>query len=543
MIKKIFPVLLLFISATSYAQLSPSQEGMKFERTIQLIKNLYVDDANTGKITEKAIRAMLAELDPHSTYLSKDEVAQMNEPLQGNFEGIGITFNMLTDSLYVIDVISGGPSQKAGIMPGDKFIYVNDTLIAGVKMNNRDVIKKLRGAKGSTVRVKVLRRGNADLMTFNIVRDKIPIYSIDAAYMVDKNTGYIRLSRFGATSYDEFREAEKKLRAQGMQDMILDLTDNGGGILQIATDLTDEFLDTGKLIVYTEGKRQPRFTMEATPKGNFSKGNVVVLVNEYSASASEILSGALQDWDRAVVVGRRTFGKGLVQRQIPLTDGSMIRLTVARYYTPTGRSIQKPYAEGDIKSYNADVLNRFNRGELMHADSIHFPDSLKYTTLVNKRTVYGGGGIMPDYFVPIDTGRVSTLHRELLAKGVIYKISMAEVDKNRKTLLAGYPDVEVFKNSYTISDDIVSQIKQTADKEKIKWDDKQFQSSKDLIFIQLKSLIARDLYEQSAYFRIMNDENEIFQEGLKIINDPQRYSDLLSGKKSTPKNTIKSNFK
>lgn len=535
MIKKIFPLLLLFISATSYAQLSPSQEGMKFERTIQLIKNLYVDDANTGKIAEKAIRAMLAELDPHSTYLSKDEVAQMNEPLQGNFEGIGISFNMLTDSLYVIDVISGGPSQKVGIMPGDKIIYVNDTLIAGVKMDNRDVIKMLRGAKGSTVRVKVLRRGNDNLLAFNIVRDKIPIYSIDAAYMVDKNTGYIRLSRFGATSYDEFREAEKKLRAQGMQDMILDLTDNGGGILQIAINLADEFLDADKLVVYTEGKNQPRFTSKATNKGDFGKGNVVVLVNEFSASASEILSGALQDWDRAVVVGRRTFGKGLVQRQLPLTDGSMIRLTVARYYTPTGRSIQKPYTEGDIKGYNSDVLNRFNRGELMHADSIHFPDSLKYTTLVNKRTVYGGGGIMPDYFVPIDTGRVSALHRELLAKGVIYKISMAEVDKNRKSLLSAYPNVEVFKSNYIVSEDIVSQIKQTAEKEKVKWDDKQFQLSKSLLFTQLKSLIARDLYEQSAYFRIINDENEIFQEGLKIINNPQRYNALLQGKKSAGK--------
>jgi carboxyl-terminal processing protease len=314
-----------------------------------------------------------------------------------------------------------------------------------------------------------------------------------------------------------------------MTNLILDLTGNGGGILQTATDITDEFLEKGKLIVYTEGKNQPRYSINSTDKGNFKKGNLVVLVDEGSASASEILSGAVQDWDRGVIVGRRTFGKGLVQRQLPLPDGTMIRLTVARYYTPTGRSIQKPYENGDLDSYNMDVLNRYNRGELIHADSIHFPDSLKYKTLVNKRTVYGGGGIMPDYFVPIDTTTLTNLHRDLIAKGVVNRISISEVDKNRNALLANYPDVEIFKKKYEITPEMVDNLKQMALSDSIKWDDEQFERSRDFLFTQLKALIARDLYNSSAYFRIMNDENEIFKEAFRIINNEKRYNSLLKG--------------
>ncbi|HRS41321.1 MAG TPA: S41 family peptidase [Dysgonamonadaceae bacterium] len=529
--KKIIALLftLFLISTEGFGQLRPSLDGLKLERTLQLIKNLYVDDVDSEKLTETAIRAMLSDLDPHSSYLDKEEVKAMNEPLQGDFEGIGISFNMLTDTLYVMEVISGGPSQKVGILPGDKILYVNDTLIAGVKMNTNDVIKKLRGPKGTEVKVKVLRRNTPQLLEFRIVRDKIPIYSIDASYMVDDHTGYIRLSRFAATSTDEFRKAENALLAAGMTNLILDLTGNGGGILQTATDITDEFLEKGKLIVYTEGKNQPRYSINSTDKGNFKKGNLVVLVDEGSASASEILSGAVQDWDRGVIVGRRTFGKGLVQRQLPLPDGTMIRLTVARYYTPTGRSIQKPYENGDLDSYNMDVLNRYNRGELIHADSIHFPDSLKYKTLVNKRTVYGGGGIMPDYFVPIDTTTLTNLHRDLIAKGVVNRISISEVDKNRNALLANYPDVEIFKKKYEITPEMVDNLKQMALSDSIKWDDEQFERSRDFLFTQLKALIARDLYNSSAYFRIMNDENEIFKEAFRIINDEERYNNLLKG--------------
>lgn len=522
-------LILLTVSSLSHAQPRLSPDGVKLERTLQMINSLYVDDVETSKLTETAIRSMLRELDPHSSYLNREEVKAMNEPLQGNFDGIGISFNMLTDTLYVMEVISGGPSQKVGIMPGDKIIYVNDSLIAGVKKNNQDVVSMLRGPKGTTVDVKVLRRGMPRLLEFRIVRDKIPIYSIDAKYMVDRSTGYIRLSRFGISSSEEFLAAEKELKAKGMKNLILDLTGNGGGILQTASDIADEFLGAGKLVVYTEGKNQPRYELKTTSAGNLEQGNLVILVDEGSASASEIVAGAIQDWDRGVVVGRRTFGKGLVQRQLPLPDGTMIRLTVARYYTPTGRSIQKPYEEGNIEAYNRDFFNRMEHGEMLHADSIRFPDSLKYTTLVNKRIVYGGGGIMPDYFVPIDTNSVTDLHRNLIAKGVINKLTIAEVDNNRARLLKSYPTVERFKSAYQVPQTMTNRMQEMAKEEKIEWNDEQYQKSKEFMNIQLKALMARDLFDSSAYFVIINDENDIFKEGLRIINNTKVYNDLLKG--------------
>ncbi|RNC66069.1 S41 family peptidase [Proteiniphilum sp. X52] len=531
MLKRIIPIVLgtLFLTGCVYGQFRPSPEGVKLERTLQLIQGLYVEDVDAQGLTEAAIRGMLKELDPHSTYLNKEEVKAMNEPLQGNFEGIGISFNMLTDTLYVMEIISGGPSQKVGIMPGDKIIFVNDTLIAGVKKNNQDIVSMLRGPKGTEVNVKVLRRGVPGLMPFRIVRDRIPITSIDASYMVTADIGYIRLSRFGVSSGDEFRQAEQNLRSQGMNHLILDLTDNGGGILQTANDIVDEFLGDGKLIVYTEGKNQPRYAMNATGDDQLKGGKLVILVNEASASASEILAGAIQDWDRGVIVGRRTFGKGLVQRQLPLPDGTMIRLTVARYYTPTGRSIQKPYENGDQDTYNRDFVNRYNHGELFQADSIHFPDSLKYTTLVNKRTVYGGGGIMPDYFVPIDTTRGTMLHARLNGMNVIYKLAISEVDNHRRELLQKYPDANSFNANYQVTEAMIPRIKKLAAEEKIEWDEEEFVSSRPLIFAQLKALIARDLYDSSAFFRIINEQNDIFMEGLRIISDDNRYQGLLDG--------------
>ncbi|WP_286849953.1 MULTISPECIES: S41 family peptidase [unclassified Proteiniphilum] len=512
-----------------FAQFRPSPDGVKLERTIQLIKSLYVDDVDSKKLAEAAIRAMLAELDPHSSYLNEEEVLAMNEPLQGNFNGIGISFNMLTDTLYVMEVISGGPSQKVGILPGDKIIQVNDTTIAGVKMGNQEVVKRLRGPKGTVVNVKIQRRGVPGLMEFSIVRDKIPITSIDASYMVTHNVGYIRLSRFGVTSGTEFKMAERELRSKGMKHLILDLTDNGGGILQTANEIADEFLGENKLIVYTEGKNQPRFTMNASGNDELKGGKLVVLVNGASASASEILAGAIQDWDRGVVVGRRTFGKGLVQRQLPLPDGTMIRLTVARYYTPTGRSIQKPYETGNIDAYNRDFVNRYNHGELFVADSIRFPDSLRYTTLVNKRTVYGGGGIMPDYFVPMDTTSGTMFHANLNAKGIINRAAISEVDIKREVLLQKYPDVLSFNKGYIISDEVVGRLKNIAKEENVEWNDDEFTTSRPLIFVQFKALMARDLFDSSAFFRIINEENDIFLEGLKIISDDNRYNGLLRG--------------
>lgn len=523
--------LFIFCAFIAFSQVRISPDGIKLERAIQLISNLYVDDVNTGKLTESAIRAMLHDLDPHSQYLNAEEVKEMNEPLQGNFDGIGISFNMTTDTLYVMEVISGGPSQKVGLMPGDKIISVNDTLISGVKMKTQDVIKRLRGPKGTVVNVKILRRGTPELLDFRIVRDKIPIYSIDASYMVDKETGYIRLSRFGATSMEEFLKAEKELKAKGMKNLILDLTFNGGGILQTAADIVDEFLGANKLIVYTEGKNQPRYDLTSTAKGELENGKLIVMVDEGSASASEILAGAVQDWDRGVIVGRRTFGKGLVQRQIPLPDETMIRLTVARYYTPSGRSIQKPYEVGNGEEYGMDLIKRFNNGEMLHADSIHFPDSLKYKTLVNKRTVYGGGGIMPDYFVPIDTTS-TRLHRNLNAQGILIKLAIKEIDENRNQLLKSYANVQTFKSDYLIPQNIFDQLKTMAESDSIKWDDADFEKSKHLIALQLKALMARDLYDASAFHVIINDQNDIFRESLNIIKDTERYEDLLKGKVS-----------
>lgn len=522
-------ILLLLVILSVQSQLRISPDGLKLDRTIQLINDLYVDDVDADKITESAIRSMLAELDPHSSYLNKEEVRQMNEPLEGNFDGIGISFNMLTDTVYVMEVIAGGPSQKVGLMPGDKIIYVNDTLIAGQKMTTQDIMSKLRGKKGTTAIVKVLRKGIPELTEFRIVRDKIPIYSIDATYMVNNNTGYIRLSRFGTTSLKEFNEALIKLKSSGMEDLIVDLTGNGGGILSISTAITDEFLETGKLMVYTEGKNQPKMTINSTLKGLFKTGKLVILVDEGSASASEIVSGAIQDWDRGVIVGRRTFGKGLVQRQLPLTDGTMIRLTVARYYTPTGRSIQKPYNEGDMESYNMDFINRFNHGEMISADSIHFPDSLKYQTLVNKRTVYGGGGIMPDVFVPIDTTIVSPLHRQLLAKGILNRIAIQEVDNNRKELLKTYPTIAIFKKNFTLPTLSIDKIKESAEKDDIKWSEEDFNKSQSIILTQMKALIARDLYEAAAFYRIINDIDDIFLKGLEVITNDTLYNSILTG--------------
>ncbi|NLX66940.1 MAG: S41 family peptidase [Bacteroidales bacterium] len=531
MLKRIIPIVLgtLFLNGCVYAQFRPSSDAVKIDRALQLVQSLYVDDVDAQNLTEAAIRGMLKELDPHSSYLNKEEVKAMNEPLQGNFEGIGISFNMMTDTLYVMEVISGGPSQKVGIMPGDKFILVNDTLIAGVKKNNQEIISMLRGAKGTEVNIKVLRRGVPELMPFRIIRDKIPIVSIDASYLVTDDIGYIRLSRFGVASGEEFRKAEQELKAQGMKHLILDLTDNGGGILQTANDIVNEFLGEGKLIVYTEGKNQPRYTMNATGSDELSGGKLVVLINEASASASEILAGAIQDWDRGVVVGRRSFGKGLVQRQLPLPDGTMIRLTVARYYTPTGRSIQKPYENGDQDAYHRDFVNRYMHGEMFQADSIHFPDSLKYTTLVNKRTVYGGGGIMPDYFVPVDTTGGTRLHARLNGLNVIGRVAIAEVDNRRQELLQRYPDINKFNAGFQITEAERLKLMKLAADEKIEWNEEQFATSRPLIFAQLKALMARDLYDSSAFFRIINEENDIFMEGLKIISDDKRYQELLQG--------------
>lgn len=521
-------LLALSVALNSSAQFKMSEGSKKVATTMAVIENLYVDKVNDEKLAEDAIKSLLEKLDPHSTYISAEEVREMNEPLEGNFDGIGISFNMLTDTLYVIETIPGGPSEKVGLRAGDKIIYVNDTLIAGTKRSTKDVMSRLKGPKGTIVNVKVLRRGVTDLLNFKITRDKIPVYSIDASYMVDENTGYIRIMRFGATTSKEFSDALKKLKAQGMENLMLDLESNGGGYMAPAIDLSDEFLDQGKLIVYTEGSRQPRRDEIATGRGSFEKGKLVIMINEGSASASEILSGAVQDWDRGVIVGRRSFGKGLVQRPIPLPDESMIRLTVARYYTPTGRSIQKPYTSGDMTSYNMDVIERYNRGEMMHADSIHFPDSLKYQTLVNKRTVYGGGGIMPDYFVPADTSKYTKYLASVGNRGILNKVAYNEVDNHRDEIKNTYPTKEDFYKKYEVSEDILKRLIAAAEEEKIEFDQEQYDKSKEIIKYQIKGLIGRDVYDMETLIKVFNDHSDTFKKAYEIIKDNRTYNRLLS---------------
>ncbi len=510
------------------AQRSASEQLQKLMMVENVINSLYVDEVDESQVVESAVKKMLEDLDPHSSYSSKEETTSTQETMQGSFSGIGIQFNMQKDTLYVVQTIAGGPSEKVGIMPGDRFIYVNDSLIAGQKMKNTDIMKRLRGPKGTKVNIKVKRGDRQELMDFRITRDNIPLNSIDAVYMADSKTGYIRLSRFAATSYKEFKEAINTLKGQGMEQLILDLTDNGGGYMQIAAQIANEMLTKGDLIVYTQGRKSPRQNLNADGSGTFKKQKVVVMINQFSASASEILSGAIQDWDRGVVVGRRSFGKGLVQREFMLPDSSSFRLTIARYYTPSGRNIQKPYTKGDREDYDKDIIDRYNRGELQSADSIHFADSLKYTTLRLRRTVYGGGGIMPDVFVPLDTTQYTDYHRALVAKGIIPQFALRYVDKNRADLKAKYADAQDFIKKFDVTDAMLADMVEAGKAEKVELNEEQYAKSKELLRTFLKAAIANDLYNTSAYFQVVNTKNDIFREALDIINDNARYNKLLS---------------
>ena len=516
--KRILPLMFGFacaLMATAQNNNADMEQVRKLVLSHSAIANLYVDEVNEEKVVEAAIHAMLKELDPHSTYLTAKEVEKMNEPLQGNFEGIGVQFNMANDTLFVIQTVSKGPSEKVGILPGDRIVTVNDTAIAGVKMTRDEIMKRLRGPKDSVVELGIVRRGYDKPIIFRVTRDKIPVNTLDAAYMIAPKIGYIKISSFGATTHQEFRDALAKLRKEKMQHLILDLQGNGGGYQKAAVDMASDFLQPEQLIVYTEGNNSPRSEFSASDKGQFHEGRLVVLIDEYSASASEIVTGAIQDWDRGIVVGRRSFGKGLVQRPIPLPDGSMIRLTIARYHTPSGRCIQKPYGE-DI-DYRKDLVERFNRGELMHADSIHFPDSLKYQTKMLARTVYGGGGIMPDYFVPIDTLTYTKYHRELTAKGVIVNTNLAVIDRYRKEYEKRYPDFATYNKRFEVDDTILDILLSEAEKAGVKYDEELYQASLPLIKVQIKALIARDLWDMSQFYEIFNHTDETVMKGLEII--------------------------
>lgn len=482
------------------------------------INNLYVDSVDEKKLVEDAIRGMLDKLDPHSSYMTPKEVKEANEPLNGNFEGIGVQFNLIEDTLLVIQPVTNGPSERVGIIAGDRIVTVNDTAIAGVKMSKEEIMKRLRGPKGTKVKLGVVRQGIKDRLIFVVVRDKIPVKSVDAVYMIRPQIGYIRIGSFGATTHQEFLQGLKTLRDQGMKHLILDLQENGGGYLKAAVDIANEFLQRNDLIVYTEGRRVPRAEYKADGSGVFREGRIVVLVDSYTASAAEIVTGAIQDQDRGVVVGRRTFGKGLVQRPLDLPDGSMIRLTIAHYFTPSGRCIQKPYTKGDNKDYAMDVINRLKSGELTNPDSIHFVDSLKYQTLRQHRTVYGGGGIMPDEYIPLDTTIYTRFHRELAAKSIVLQQNLRYVDNHRRQLKKAWPSFAAFKQNYQVPQSLIDAILKEGEKQNIKpKDEAELQKTLPYLRLQLKALIARDIWDMSEYFSIFNEENEMVKRALEVL--------------------------
>lgn len=516
--------MLLFVPFL-HAQYNASPSSMKMNMAMYAIRNLYVDDVNENKLVEEGLRAMIKDLDPHSAYMTADEMKDMNEPLQGGFDGIGISFNMLNDTLIVIEVIPGGPSERAGLLPGDRIIKVDGEDIAGVKMPNTEVMKRLKGPKGTKVEIQLKRRGDKELRKFTIIRDKIPIYSIDASFMIDDKIGYIRLSRFGATTDEEFKNAYKELKKKGMTDLVLDLQSNGGGLMNAAVDLADEFLTGGKCIVYTEGKHSPRSQNNSTKSGVFENGRLILLIDEYSASASEILSGAIQDWDRGLIIGRRSFGKGLVQRPIPLPDGSSLKLTVARYFTPSGRFIQKPY--NNPENYSEDLIERYNRGEMIHADSIHFPDSLKTFTLVNKRKIYGGGGIMPDVFVPMDTLRFSQLYKIVSYTGLLNRFVIQYTDNHRQELKKKYSNAEDFIKYFEVNDSVIKGLIDLAESEKVKISEKERNLDDKLLKKQIKAYIARDLWTSSDFYKVMYPEDNSLTKAIEILKNGNQYDELL----------------
>ena len=524
----------LLLALTANAQRENEMQRLrKLNMARTAIEALYVDTVNADKLVEDAIRGMLEKLDPHSAYSDPKETKAMNEPLNGSFEGIGVQFNMVDDTLLVIQPVSKGPSEKVGIVAGDRIVAVADTAIAGVKMSKEEIMRRLRGSKGTVAQLKVVRRGISDTLRFNVVRDKIPVFSIDATYMLRPGIGYIRIGNFSATTYEELIQSLEKLKQQGMKDLVLDLQSNGGGYLQAAVDVAGEFLEKGDLIVYTDGRSVPHHDYKAGSNGAFrqspssstltdplqaSENRIVVLVDQFSASATEIVTGAIQDQDRGIVVGRRTFGKGLVQRPIELPDGSMIRLTIAHYFTPSGRCIQKPYEKGNKKSYDQDILNRLKSGELTNEDSIHVADSLRFETLRLHRTVYGGGGIMPDYFVPQDTAHYTRLHRELSAKGVIIQENLHYVDNHRKQQKKKYTEFSDFQQNFTVPQELIDAVFKEGEKQNIKAkDDDELQKTLPLLSLQLKALIARDIWDMNEYYAIMNEDNEIVQKAIELL--------------------------
>ncbi len=520
LIKGVLPlILLLTVTHVSMGQVTQVQIE-KLQRALQFIEFAYVENLEDEKLVEDAIKGMLRALDPHSVYLSAEELRRANEPLEGSFEGIGIQFNLVNDSIVVISPIPGGPSEQVGIMPGDKIVYINGEKSHGSEITNEFVQSKLRGERGSVVEVSIARQGSRALLDFSITRDRIPIYSLDAAFMAAPEIGYIKINRFARTTMREYREAVSDLQAKGMQHLILDLNYNSGGYLDVSIDLADQFLERDRMIVYTEGNATPKQEFNSTFRGNFIQGKLVVLINEGSASASEIVSGAIQDWDRGLIIGRRSFGKGLVQRPFELPDGSAIRLTTAQYHTPTGRSIQRPYDEGTDQYYE-EMSNRLSSGELVSPENISFPDSLKFSTKINQRVVYGGGGIMPDFFIPLDTTQISGFYSTLVRRGILNSFGIEYTNNNRIALSAQYPNAEAFIASFYVDDDMLEDLNNYAAQQDVvrAEDDTEADSSIAHLRNQVKALIARNLFDFSAYTQVIMRRDEAFKKAIEIIQD------------------------
>lgn len=522
LMKKILPLILLVIHmfpSTALGQSASSAE--KLEALLYHIDRMYVDTINEDQLVEQAIKGMLEELDPHSIYIPKDEVQRVNEPLKGNFDGVGIQFNILRDSIFVVFAIPGGPSEKLGIRAGDRIVKVEGENVAGIGITNREVMDLLRGPKGTRVNISVARSPYRELLDFTITRNKIPIRSIEASYMATPEIGYIKVRRFSANTMKDMRVEMAILKEKGMKHLLLDLQGNGGGYLRTAINMADEFLEDDQLIVYQEGKSTPRDDTYATGMGNFEKGKLAILIDESSASASEIVAGAVQDWDRGVIIGRRSFGKGLVQRPVMLPDGSAVRLTVSRYFTPSGRCIQKPYDDG-FSEYAKEKYNRLESGELTNQDSLTVNDDLKFFTKRKNRAVFGGGGIVPDIFVPLDTTVTSEHYGKMVRKGVMNSFALSYVDANRKTLLAKYPDVNSFNKNFSIDEEIEELFKQAGEKEGIIRDDEGYESAKELMHLRLKALMARDLWNTTAYYQVINPANPLdrsYQVAIRALHE------------------------
>lgn len=531
--KKIYIYLGLLMIAAQGSGLSAqgiTQETFKIGKTLALIDAMYVDSVNISSITDQMIINTLKNLDPHSVYIPAKDVQAENEPLQGNFEGVGIQFNLLNDTIIIISPTAGGPSERVGILAGDRITEINGEKVTGVGMNTAGVQKRLRGPKGTKVTVLIYRRGEKELLEFNITRDKIPVNSLDASYMLSGDVGYIKLSRFSEQTATEFDQAVDKLRKEKMANLIIDLRGNSGGYMVPAVQIADEMLSAEELIVYLEGRHTSRQEYRSEPSGTLTRSRIAILIDEGSASASEILAGAVQDWDRGVIIGRRSFGKGLVQNGFSLPDGSEVRLTIARYYTPSGRSIQTPYNEGFDK-YFQTYYSRYFNGELIHPDSLNLPDSLKAFTITNKRVVYGGGGITPDIFIPVDTTYYSDYYRDLIRTSTLTGFIVGYTDRNRSSLLKKYKTFENFDKDFTFNSETIKELREAGEKNKVIFDQAQYDTSAEEMQKVMKGLVARDLWDMNEYYMVVNQGDYAITRAMSVISDPVLYGKLLGYRK------------